>query len=521
MLIRRLLICLLLLGSLLALPFWFRKHEGITPADENADRLVIITAHNKSVRDEYDREFRKYYREKFGKDIVLDFRSTGGTSDIMRYIEDRYQAAFRTYYEQKFGKWDAAYATVFNNDSHAGHPVRRLFMESDVSIGIDIFAGGGTFNQLRVARKGYAVDGKVRERHPEYFKEDSIPAFFGGEALYDQQGRYYGVVLSTFGILYNIDRMKEIPDCKAPETWQDLGKPEFFGKLVIADPSKSGSANKCFEIVIQQYMGQANDPVRGWRDGLNMIKRIFANARTVTDSASKVVRDVAIGEAAAGMAIDTYGYTEVEWSRRIFNGKSHVVYVTPKGGTAVSTDPVQILRGAPNRVAAERFVDFLLSLEGQKLHAFKMGAPGGGVKSSISRPAIRKELYAPEYRQYRFEADYDPYASGSDFVYHPQWTGRYYSLIQMVIKSVMLEVHEELQRAWQAIIAAGGPEKVPQAWACFNKLPFEYTEAAQMAKKLRISKENSAADVAGTLRQWSVFAKENYIKAAELAREGK
>lgn len=517
MLWRRLTICAVLMGVLLALPFYFRKEEGVTPVADDAETLVVITSHNKAVRDEYQIAFRKYYKEKYGKDIRIDFRSPGGTSDIMRYLDDQYTTAFRRYYEKNHGSWDNAYVKIFKDGRQNGHAVRQAFLNSDVGIGIDIFAGGGTFNMQETARCGFAVDGGVKERHPEYFKPESIPETFGGEMLYDPQGRYYGVVLSTFGILYNIDRIKEMGG-EPPLRWHDLGDGRFFNAIVLADPTKSGSANKCFEIMIQQCMADAKDPAKGWYDGFNLLKRLFGNARAVTDSASKVVRDVGQGEAAAGTAIDTYGFAEIAWSKRCFDGKSKVNYVTPKGGTAVSADPVQILRGAPNRRAAEAFVDFLLSIEGQKLHAYKAGIPGGGVKSSPSRPAIRKELYAPEHRDKLFEADYDPYASGADFTYRPKWTGRYYSLIRVVIKSLMLDCQQELHAAWQAIVAAGGPEKVPEAMEYFNKLPFTYNEAADVAQKL---KKGTPVEAAQMVRRWSDFARENYIKAEKLAREGK
>ncbi|MBQ9088485.1 MAG: extracellular solute-binding protein [Lentisphaeria bacterium] len=519
--LRRLVICLILFALLLAVPFYFRTTDEVPPVEDGADRLVIVTAHNKSVRDEYEIAFRKHYKAKYGKDIVLDFRSPGGTSDIVRYIEDSFTAKFRQYCEEKNIPWQTEYADIFRNPAMASHPIRKEFLKSDVSIGIDIFAGGGTFNHDRLAKRGYAVDGKVKERHPEFFKPESMPQNFGGDTIYDPEGRYYGVVLTTFGMLYNIDRMREMKDPTPPERWKDIGEARFFRQVIVADPSKSGSANKCFEIILQQCMAEAGEPVKGWFNGINLLKRIFANARTITDSASKVVRDVGIGEGAVGTAIDTYGFTEVEWSEKIFDGKSRVVYVTPKGGTAVSSDPVQILRGAPNRKAAEEFVDFLLSIEGQKLHSFKAGTPGGAVKASISRPAVRRELYAPEYRKYLFQPDYDPYKSGADFKYRPQWTGRYYSLLQMVIKSIMLDTHLELQQAWEAIIAAGGPEAVPEAMKYFNALPFSYKEAAAAAGKLRKSKDRTAADVAAELRKWNDFARENYRKAEKLAREKK
>ena len=305
-----------------------------------------------------------------------------------------------------------------------------------------------------------------------------------------------------------------------PQTWRDLADPRFFNLLSVADPSKSGSANKCFEILIQQCMAEASDPARGWENGLNLIKRIFGNARSVTESASQVVRDVTMGDAACGMAIDSYALSQAAWVRRM-SKKASVRYITPRGGTAVSADPIQLLRGAPNKLVAMRFIDFLLSLEGQKLHCFKTGTPGGPEVYSLNRPAVRRELYAAKYDDMRFEKDYDPYRSGSDFVYRSAWTGKYYGLISRTIKNVILDPSEELQRAWRAIIAAGGPEKVPEAMAAFNALPFTYDEAGKVNGKLRVYPGNSASDIAAMLRGWSDFARKNYLKAAELAAQGR
>ena len=526
---KRLFICVLLLGSLLVLPFLLRpKEEKKAAVSAEADRLVIISAHNKGIRDEYDRAFKKYYREKFGKEVELDFRSPGGTRDIVRYIADRYEAEFRHFYESKSGRWTPAIAAAFSNPRVDKDPkaspeeknARKMFLNSEVGIGIDLMAGGGTFEMIRQASKGFAVDAKVQERHPEYFKSSSIPAVFGGDRLYDANGLWYGVVLSTFGICCNTDRIEEMKNNVLPETWRDLADPRFFNLLSVADPSKSGSANKCFEILIQQCMAEAGDPARGWENGLNLIKRIFGNARSVTESASQVVRDVTMGDAACGMAIDSYALSQAAWVRRM-SKKASVRYITPRGGTAVSADPIQLLRGAPNKLVAMRFIDFLLSLEGQKLHCFKTGTPGGPEVYSLNRPAVRRELYDSKYDNMRFEKDYDPYRSGSDFVYRSAWTGKYYGLISRTIKNVILDPSEELQRAWRAIIAAGGPEKVPEAMAAFNALPFTYEEAGKVNGKLRVYPGNSASDIAAMLRTWSDFARKNYLKAAELAAQGR
>lgn len=518
---KRLFYCILVLAALLALPFCLRPEKTAGAVNSgNPDKVVVVSAHNKAMRDEYVTAFKKYYLEKFNREVEIDFRSPGGTSDIARYIPDRFEAEFRRYFESDpaNGKWKKEYARFSDAslDRKGADPelvsVRKKFLNSNVGIGIDVFAGGGTFEHSRMAQRGFAVDGKVKERHPEYFEH--FPMSFGGDNICDPQGRYYGVVLSTFGICCNLDRLKEMGG-KLPQTWRELGDIRFYNKISVADPSKSGSANKCFEILIQQEMAEAKTFAEGWYNGLAVCRRIFANARSVTDSASKVVRDVATGDAACGMAIDTYALSEAAWVRSRFDGVDHLAYITPRGGTAVSADPVQILRGAPNRVVAERFVDFLLSKEGQMLHAFKPGTPGGPVLHALNRPPVRKELYDKKYEEFYFQKGYNPYRSGADFTYRPKLTGRYYSLLRALLKCTMLDTEEELKSAWQAIIAAGGPEKVPEAMRYFNAIPFTYDEAAEAAAKLRSAR--SGAELAAIYRSWSEFSRNNLRKAREIA----
>lgn len=529
--LRSIIIALLPLMLLLAIPFALHPAKDTPSSDRPTETLVIISAHNESVRYEYAHAFKRYYREATGREIKLDFRSPGGTSDIVRYIADRYDAEFRQYFQSNpaNGAWTAEIAAAFSNPQIDHNPnatpaarrARALFMDSDVGIGIDLMAGGGTFDQARQAARGFAVDGRVMQRHPELLKPTLIPEEFGGDQLYDPLGRYYGVVLSTFGICYNTDRIKELSPPNPPATWRDLGAPRFFNTLALADPTKSGSANKCFEIILQQCMNEAGSPDAGWEPGLTLIKQIFANARTLADAAGKIPHEVATGNATAGMAIDTYGMTEREWNEKQFMGSAHFVYVAPRGGTAVSADPVQLLRGAPNPIAAKAFIDFLLSLEGQKLLAFKVGAPGGPIKHALRRPPIRRDLYDEKYRKYRSDPDYNPYQSGEGFTYHAQWTAPYYSLLRVLIRAIALDPQPELRAAWKAILDAGGPDKVPQAWNAFRRLPFLYEGAKDASANMRPSATRSAIEVAALIRCWCDEARENYRQAELLAREGR
>ncbi len=187
-------------------------------------------------------------------------------------------------------------------------------------------------------------------------------------------------------------RRLEIP--RPPTQWVDLANEKLFNAIALADPTKSGSVAKAFELMIQQQMNQrlaelagseggrpANDRekqaiVEGWERGLQLLIRLAANSRYFSDAASKVPMDVAYGEAAAGMCIDFYGRFESEAVANK-NGQTRLKYTSVVGGTSIGADPIALLRGAPHPEVAKQFIDFVLKLEGQKLWDFRVGTPGG------------------------------------------------------------------------------------------------------------------------------------------------
>ena len=526
------------LAVLIAIPIFMRPAEKARSSGGNTtgDRVIIISPHSESIRYEFSRGFREYYRQQYGRDVSVEWRTPGGTSDIVRFIADRFEAAFKARWNEFPGHaaWDKVVAGNFTNPkavAGSGLPeaailARKEFIASDTGIGIDLFFGGGQFDHQRHADKGYAVDAGIQKKHPEWFSPEIIPQRFSGEVFFDPAGRYYGTCLAAFGICWNFQRGAELPEKTAPEQWSALGEPRFFQRIAIADPTKAGSVNKCFEMLIQQQiaMAIAKDPAnglpQGWANGVNLIKRIAANSRYVTDSAGKVPHDVASGAAAAGICIDFYGQTEAEWSAFQNHGVPRMAFISPSGGTSVSADPIQLLRGAPNRKAATAFIEFVLSTEGQKLWNFRVGTPGGPRQYALRRLPIRKDLYQEKYRQYMSDPEVNLYQSCSGFIYHPEWTGRYFGLLRTMIKNIALNPQMELQEAWREIIKADGPSAVPRAMAAFERLPFDYRMAEQARLQLQPDK-NPIREILRVQREWSENARRNYLEAARLAREGK
>jgi len=469
--VKRLLIIVALL-AIVALPFVLRPaRTTLAKAD---DTLVIITPHNEAIRYEYGRGFAEWYRARTGRTVRVDWRVIGGTSDITRLLEADYAAAFQRHWTGKLGRpWSAAVQAGFTDPKFAAdapavvREAREAFLKSDVSCGVDVFFGGGSYDFVRQAQAGRIVPARVRRAHPEWFTDAVIPQRFTGEQYWDDGDCWFGNVISSYGILYNVDALARL-GLAAPTEWRDLTDPRYAGALALSDPTKSSSMAKAFENIIQQQMherlavlGAANEAqaVReGWLAGMRLIQVLAANARYFTDSSQKPPIDVAQGDCAAGICIDFYGRAQAEAVAN--RGGSRVAFVTPRGGTVNSVDPIAILRGAPHREAAEFFLEYTLTLEAQKLWNFKPGTPGGPARFALRRLPVRRDFYdQTEWKPLRSDPDAAPFSDPNPLVYQPAWTAHLFRELAFVTRVMCLDSHTELKAAWQAINTAPEPAK--------------------------------------------------------------
>jgi len=481
-------ITVLAMATVIGLPFLLRERS--VPVQSAEDTVVVITPHTESIRHEFGRGFGKWYLERTGRSVYVDFRVIGGTSEISKFLDSEFTNSFRNIWEGEMGRdWTLSVQEAFNNprvelddtpgDDTPEEAARRAFLSSEATSGIDVFFGGGTYDFSVQAAKGALVDGGLTESHPDWFQETAepgtipmaIPRILSGETYFDAEGRWYGAVLSSYGIIYNRDALAQLGIEKEPRHWSDLADPRYFGQIAVCDPTKSGSMTQAFEMIIQQQMHEVADErggadtlteeeereaVReGWMRGMRLIQKISANARYFTDTSQKPNIDVGMGDCAAGMSIDFYGRFQQE-NILERSGNPRFGFHTPKGGSTISADPVGLLRGARNKQVARLFIEFILSLEGQKLWNFEVGAPGGPETFSLRRPPIRPDLYREPWNAYRSDAEFNPYLAAGDFTYRRDWTGRLFSELRTLIRICFINVRPELVAAWGAIIEARG-----------------------------------------------------------------
>jgi ABC-type Fe3+ transport system substrate-binding protein len=530
------------LVAVVGLPFLFRtKQATIESADET---VVIITPHNEALRYEYARGFREWYHARTGKTVAIDWRVIGGTSEITRFLESEYVSSFQNYWTQQLGKpWSLEVLAAFQNpkltpgktpaDDTPELAARRAFLESNISCGIDIFFGGGSFDFIRQANAGRLVDSGLLKLHPEWFHDEVIPQSFTGEPYWDKQGRWIGDVLSSYGMIYNRDSFQRLGITQEPRAWDDLANPKLQGEIALCDPTKSSSIAKAFENVIQQHIYRqwarlAKETGRdrkgleaaaveaGWTSGLQLLQRAGANARYFTDTSQKPSIDVIQGNSAVGMCIDFYGRGAFQGSALRFDGRpGRIGYYSPPDGTVLSPDPIALLRGAPHPAVALAFMEYALSMDGQKLWNFKTGVPGGTDRYELRRLPIRRDFYTADFDKYRSDPDVNPYAGSNPLIYNGAWTGGdTFRAMAFIVRVMCLDTHEELVAAWKEIIRAGMPADALAAMDDMSIVAYPRLKEhiiPALTSKNKVDEIRLASELAGQFRA-------QYKKAAELAR---
>lgn len=477
-----------LLASIIALPMALRRESATTSSRSADDSLVILSPHNQSIRQEFGEAFAAYWKQSTGRSLYIDWRTPGGTSEIRMVLDAGFKAAEET---------------------------------KRPGIGVDIFFGGGEPDFASQAKKNRLVKLDVFENHPEYFTKDGpILENFTGERYYPADRVWVATGMSQFGICYNPDVLKRL-NIPSPTAWSDLGDPRYAGTLALADPTKSGSVARTFELLVQGEMqraiavpgaDRAAAISSGWTAGLQLIQRMSANARYFTDSASKVPQDVGQGNSSAGMCIDFYGRSFSD-ELKTKTGAPRVFWTAPVGGTTLSGDPIAVLQGAPHPEIAQKFVEFVLTPEAQRLWFTKPGVPGGPKNYALHRLPIRRDVYTPENLAVTTMPTARPYEDPANFTYQKELTGSTFNTLRQLVKIMCIDSHEEMKSAWLALRDAGMPA---DAFAVFSDVSrVDYSKAGKGDPILDGADALKAAEHASELGEWF---RANYRKAEAMAK---
>ena len=359
------------------------------------------------------------------------------------------------------------------------------------SFGIDVFFGGGVPDHDLAAARGYLERANI----PADILA-GIPKEIAGVANFGTDNLWIGSALSAFGILQNRRGLTN-QGLAEVQTWEDLAQPRMFSWVVVADPRKSSSVRVSYELILQQY---------GWEKGWPLLMQIVANSRVITDSSSAIPNEVATGNVLAGPCIDFYAYGRVAQA-----GPDVLAYVNPRGGSAITPDPISLLRKPPHRELAEKFIAFVLSPEGQRLWVLPVGEPGGPTQYALYRMPVRPDLCRASADKLLIKDPYQEAEAGTfRRVDDPLQRARN-TLLSELMGAALVDLHKELREAWKALIDGG---MKPAAQAEWNKLPFTEAQSLEIAKKLA----GDEREARKTAREWTRTFREKYEKVKQLAK---
>ncbi len=161
-------------------------------------------------------------------------------------------------------------------------------------------------------------------------------------AYKDAENRWYACSMPLQTFMYNTNLLK---GDDVPQSWFDLADPKYKGKIIMTDPSSSGSA------YAQLYM------MYKLTGDLSLAKKIAENGTVYVTDSKAGPQAVARGEYALTMT----GESNV--SSAMKNG-SPVNYLYPQEGTGRRIEGAGIIDGCKNLEAAKIFMDWFTSKAG-------------------------------------------------------------------------------------------------------------------------------------------------------------
>lgn len=334
-------------------------------------------------------------------------------------------------------------------------------------------------------------------------KAQGVAEKVGSYPVNDPDGFYVGFAASGYGIMYNT-RYLRANNLPAPKEWDDLKKPIYFGHVGISAPSRSGTTHLTVETILQG---------EGWDKGWATMLEIGGNLAQVSDRSFGVPDAVNSGQYGIGIVIDFFGLSAKA-------SGFPVEFVYPTVTTLVPAN-VGIIAGAKNQKAAEAFVEFLLSDEGQQIL----------LDPKIQRLPVRQATY--EKAPAGYPNPFKDSSLGARVKFDADVSEARYELLNSLFDRVITFRLKDLNAAWKAIheaekkLGTGGSAEAKRL----------LSEARRLASAVPVTeKEASDRSIAGAFRQlkkdekpagrqaefeakWDDVAAKNYAEAKVLAEK--
>ena len=167
----------------------------------------------------------------------------------------------------------------------------------------------------------------------------------------------YTKLSGSAALLLNKDVFKELGlDAEKFNSYEDLLEPKLKGHIAMGDPTNSSSAwAELTNMLLVKGKEPYDDAAWEW-----VAKFVDQLDGTILSSSSQIYKGTADGEYAVGVSYEDPCVSLLE------DGAENLRVVYPSEGAVWLPAGVAIVKGAKNEENAKKFIDFLISEEGQE-----------------------------------------------------------------------------------------------------------------------------------------------------------
>lgn len=166
-----------------------------------------------------------------------------------------------------------------------------------------------------------------------------------GDEYKDPTNCWYGIYKGILGFMVNNEELKRL-GLEAPQSWDDLIKPEYKDLIMMSNPNTAGTAKLIINTMVQ---------MKGHDQAMEYFKALDKNVTQYTKSGSGPSKMVGPGECVIGIGFLHDGIYQ------ILQGYDNIGLVVPSDGTSYEIGATAIFKGAKHPNAAKLWIEYALS----------------------------------------------------------------------------------------------------------------------------------------------------------------
>ena len=194
--------------------------------------------------------------------------------------------------------------------------------------------------------------GGTNDPYNEAAKEGLLMAYEPANAVHlvkdayrDPDGYWFGIYQGILGFMVNTEELERL-GIEAPQTWDDLLKPEYEGLIWLSNPNTAGTAKLVINTMVQ---------MKGHDEGIQYLVDLDKNVAQYTKSGSGPSKNVGTGECIIGIGFLHDGVYQ------ILQGYDNIGLIIPSDGTSYEIGSTAIFEGCEHPNAAKLWIEFALS----------------------------------------------------------------------------------------------------------------------------------------------------------------